>query len=364
LKLESPTSAAQWQAVLTRDASQDGRFVFAVTTTGIYCRPSCPARRPLQKNTRFFPTPACAERAGFRPCKRCQPHAQSQTQSLEQRHTDAITRACRLIDSSDDLPTLDQLAQYAGLSRFHFHRTFKHLTGLTPKAFARARRAEKLRQTLPSAATVTDALFTAGYPSGGRFYSESNHILGMKPKHYQKGAPGLTLRHALGTSTLGHVLAAFTDHGLCALLLGDDPIELLADLRRRFPKASHLQATAADTTHLASLIAYIEAPATATRPDLPLDIRGTAFQQRVWTALQSLPFGTTTSYSALAAQIDAPTATRAVATACAANPIAVLIPCHRVLRADSSLAGYRWGLLRKQSLLAKEQSPALPHTST
>lgn len=350
MKLET---SPEWQAVLTRDATQDGRFVFAVTTTGIYCRPSCPARRPLFKNTRFFPTPAQAERAGFRPCKRCQPHAQS----VEQLHAAAITRACHLIETSDDLPSLDDLAHTAGLSRYHFHRIFRRLTGLTPKAYARARRAEKLRQSLPTATTVTEALYSAGYPSNGRFYSESNHILGMKPRQSQTGAPGLTVRHAHGTSSLGHVLAAFTPHGLCALLLGDDPDTLLADLRHRFPRADHQPATPTDTDRLAQVIAFIESPsAPAGSLHLPLDIRGTAFQQRVWAALQTIPPGSTTTYTALAAQIGAPTATRAVATACAANPIAIAIPCHRVIRADGTLAGYRWGLQRKQTLLTREKT--------
>ncbi len=341
--------AERWAAVQRRDRTADGEFYYSVRTTGVYCRPSCAARLPRRENVRFHDSAAAAERAGFRPCKRCRPDAPG----LVERHRLAVAKACRLIETAENLPDLDALATAAGMSRFHFHRVFKAATGVTPKAYAAARRVERLRAALPRTATVTEAIYDAGYNSSGRFYAASAGVLGMNPKDFRDGGTGATIRFALGTCSLGSILVAATEKGVCAILIGDDPAALLRDLEDRFPKAELIGADRDFEQLVAKVVGFVEAPALGL--DLPLDVRGTAFQQRVWETLRAIPAGTTASYTEIAQRIGRPKAVRAVAQACAANAIAVAIPCHRVVRNDGALAGYRWGIARKRALLAREQ---------
>ncbi|MGE3932776.1 MAG: bifunctional DNA-binding transcriptional regulator/O6-methylguanine-DNA methyltransferase Ada [Rhodospirillaceae bacterium] len=338
----------RWEAVVRRDRAADGAFVYAVRTTGVYCRPSCAARRARRENVGFFDTTAAAVRAGFRACKRCRPDAADPAAAPAA----VVARACRLIDEAEEAPSLDDLARAAGLSRFHFHRVFKAQTGVTPKAYAAARRRERVQAALGDGASVTAAIYTAGFSSNGRFYDAASGMLGMTPTAYRRGGPGETIRFAVGRCWLGAVAVAATDRGVCAILLGDDPDALLRDLQDRFPKAALIGGDRAFESTVAAVVAFVESPGQGLA--LPLDVRGTAFQERVWRALRDIPPGTTVSYTALAATIGHPAAVRAVAQACAANPAAVAIPCHRVVRTDGSLSGYRWGLDRKRALIDRE----------
>jgi AraC family transcriptional regulator of adaptative response/methylated-DNA-[protein]-cysteine methyltransferase len=338
----------RWAAVLTRDAAADGRFFYAVRSTGVYCRPSCGARTPRPENVSFHATAAEAERAGFHPCKRCRPDQPP----LAERQAALITRLCRQIERAEETPSLDDLARAAGMSRFHLHRLFKAATGVTPKAYAAARRGQRLREQLQRGGRITDAIYDAGYRSNGRFYAESNRLLGMKPQDFRDGGAGASIRFALGRCSLGVVLVAASERGICAIYLGDDGETLMRQLQERFPKADLAGSDAAFAALLGQVIAFIETPRRGL--DLPLDIRGTAFQQRVWQALRDLPPGATVSYAELARRIGAPSSARAVAQACAANALAVAIPCHRVIRNDGGLAGYRWGVERKRELLQRE----------
>jgi len=342
------TDAARWEAVQRRDPAADGLFVTCVKSTGIYCRPTCSARLPRRENVLFHPTPAAAERAGFRPCKRCRPA----DPDAGARHARAVAEACRHIEAAEEPPNLESLAAAAGMSRFHFHRTFKRLTGVTPKAYAAACRAERLRAALPAAGTVTAAIYDAGYNAGSRFYEESAAQLGMAPRAYRAGGTGATIRFAVGPCALGHVLVAATERGITAIQLGDDPQRLLDDFQDRFRHAALVGADADFERMVAAVVAYVEEPAQTL--DLPLDVRGTAFQRRVWEALRRIPLGRTATYTEIAAAIGAPRAVRAVAHACASNQAALAIPCHRVVRLDGDLAGYRWGVERKRALLARE----------
>jgi len=342
------TDDAMWSAVLDHDASADGTFLYGVMTTGVYCRPSCPSRRPLRANVRFFADAAGAQAAGLRACKRCHPDEAS----IAERHADAVARACALIAGSEELPSLDELADAAGLSRFHFHRVFKALTGVTPKAYGEAHRAERLRGELDDGASVTEAIYGAGFGSNGRFYAVSNDRLGMKPSAYQKGGAGAAIRFAVGQTSLGAILVAATNKGVCAIQFGEDPDALVRGLQDRFPKAELIGGDADFEAMVAHVVGAVEGAADA--GDLPLDIQGTAFQERVWRALRDIPKGATASYADIAARIGAPKAVRAVAQACAANPTAVVIPCHRVVRSDGALSGYRWGVERKRALLQRE----------
>ena len=344
------SEAQRWSAVLHRDSHADGKFYYSVKTTGVYCRPSCPSRPALRKNVDFHASCEEAERAGFRACKRCRPNSPS----LAGEHTAAVTRACRLIETADETPKLDTLAATAGMSRFHFHRIFKSITGLTPKAFAAARRAQRVRDGLPKHGNVTNAIYDAGFNSNGRFYAKSAEFLGMAPTSFRTGGTGESIRFAVGEYSLGSILVATTDKGLCAIALGDDPDALLRNLQDRFPKAQFVDGDHTFEKLVARVVGFVEAPALGL--DLPLDVRGTAFQQRVWQALREIPAGSTASYAQVAARIGAPKSTRAVAQACAANAIAVAIPCHRVIRNDGGLSGYRWGVERKRSLLDREAS--------
>ncbi len=352
----APTPAARetvadprWNAVLTRDRSADGTFFYSVKTTGVYCRPSCAARRANPKNVQFHDSAAQAELAGFRPCKRCRP----ESLTAVQQHAATIARICREIDAAETSPRLDELARRAGLSPYHFHRVFKAVTGLTPRGYAAAQRARRVRTALQSAGTVTEAIYDAGFNSGGRFYETSNAILGMKPRAYRAGGADTEISFAVGECSLGSILVAQSARGICAILLGDDPDALVKDVQDRFPNATLIGGNRGFEQTIATVVAAVEAPALGL--DLPLDVRGTAFQERVWRALKDIPPGTTASYAEVARSIGAPNSTRAVAGACAANPVAVAIPCHRVVRTDGGLSGYRWGVERKRDLLARER---------
>ncbi|WP_104202841.1 bifunctional DNA-binding transcriptional regulator/O6-methylguanine-DNA methyltransferase Ada [Billgrantia saliphila] len=354
--IETPTESlvtfdsdeTKWAAVLARDAAAEDAFVYAVRTTGIYCRPTCASRRPRRENAEFHADAAAAEQAGYRPCQRCRP----QELSLTQRHVQSVAKACRLIETSDELPSLDELAQAAGLSRFHFHRIFKSITGLTPRAYAVAWRAERVRAELLNSETVTEAIYEAGYHSSGRFYADSTHMLGMTPKRYRSGGEGMKIHFALGECSLGTILVAASEKGICAISLGNDPERLLQEFQDRFANANLVPGGADFDAWVARVVGFVEAPGVGL--SLPLDIRGTAFQQRVWQALTEIPVGTTISYAELAEKIGSPRAVRAVARACASNTIALAIPCHRVVRTDGALSGYRWGVERKRALLERE----------
>jgi AraC family transcriptional regulator of adaptative response/methylated-DNA-[protein]-cysteine methyltransferase len=346
----SPIEAdPRWQAVRERDVGQDGRFVYAVRTTGIYCRPACPSRLPKPVNVEFFADPAAAEAAGFRSCQRCKP----KQAPLVARQAELVAEACRSIEAADELPTLVQLAQQAGLSPFHFHRIFKAVTGLTPKEYAAAHRGKRIREVLAGAESVTDALYGAGFNSSGRFYAAADRLLGMKPGAYRKGGADAEIRFAIGQCSLGAILVAQSERGICAILLDDDPDALIRDLEDRFPNAALIGGDGDFEELVAMVVGFVEAPGLGL--DLPLDLRGTAFQQRVWQALRDIPAGETVSYGEIAERIGAPNAVRAVAGACAANKIAVAIPCHRVVRTDGTLSGYRWGVERKRALLEREK---------
>jgi AraC family transcriptional regulator of adaptative response/methylated-DNA-[protein]-cysteine methyltransferase len=342
------TDAERWAAVCRRDPAADGAFFYSVRTTGVYCRPVCAARLARRENVAFHASCEAAERAGFRPCKRCRPNEAG----LRARQADSVAAACRAIEEAEELPRLDALAAAAGMSRFHFHRVFKALTGVTPKAYGEARRARRVRDGLARSATVTEAIYDAGYNSNGRFYAESSELLGMTPTAFRAGGAGATIRFAVGECSLGSILVAATEKGVAAILFGDDPAALVRDLEDRFPKAHLVGADGAFEKLVARVVGFVEAPALGL--DLPLDVRGTAFQQRVWQALRQIPPGETASYAEIAERIGAPTSVRAVARACAANAIAVAIPCHRVVRQDGGLSGYRWGVKRKRTLLQRE----------
>ena len=340
----------RWPAVVARDASADGTFVYSVRTTGVYCRPSCAARLARPENVAFHPTCGDAERAGFRPCLRCKPKEAPPAERTAAR----IAEVCRAIEASDEPVNLEALAERAGLSVSHFHRTFRAVTGLTPREYAASRRAERVRAELARGRSVTGAMYEAGYQSSGRFYAESDAILGMTPTSYKRGAPDEEIRFAVGESSLGAILVAATARGVCAISLGNDPDGLVRELERRFPRARLLGGDAAFERLVATVIGLVERPNHSV--DLPLDIRGTVFQERVWQALRAIPPGTTTTYSEIAARLGTPRAVRAVAGACAANVLAVAIPCHRVVRHGGGLSGYRWGVERKQALLQRERS--------
>lgn len=343
-----PGDDPRWAAVLARDAGADGCFVYAVRSTGVYCRPSCAARTPRPENVSFHASPAAAEAAGFRPCRRCRPDLPP----LAERQAALVADLCRRIEAAEAVPSLAELAAAAGLSASHLQRVFKAATGVTPRAYAAALRAGRLRQGLGNADSVTEALYGAGYGSSSRFYSEASRLLGMAPRRYRQGAAGLRLRFAIGACSLGALLVAASDRGICAIALGDEPEPLLQELQERFPRAELVGGDAAFETWVAQVVGFVEAPATGLA--LPLDLRGTLFQQRVWQALQAIPAGSTVTYAQLAERLGVPRAVRAVAGACAANPVAVAIPCHRVVRTDGGLAGYRWGIERKRALLERE----------
>lgn len=343
-------SDPRWAAVVGRDARADGSFFYSVRTTGVYCRPSCAARPPRRENIDFHKTAADAEAAGFRPCKRCKPNQLS----LARQHAAKVAELCRILREAEREPSLSMLAQHAGWSVFHLHRIFKAVTGLTPKAYAAAHRAERIRAGLSRSNSVTEAIYEAGYGSNGRFYGESHRVLGMTPTEFRKGGTNTEIRFAVAQCSLGSILVAASLRGVCAISIGDDPDALIRDLQDRFPNAELIGADASFEALVAKVVGFVEAPKLGL--DLPLDVRGTAFQQRVWRALREIPVGETVSYADLAKRIGAPRSARAVARACATNPIAVAIPCHRVVRQNGDLSGYRWGIERKRALLDKEKA--------
>jgi AraC family transcriptional regulator, regulatory protein of adaptative response / methylated-DNA-[protein]-cysteine methyltransferase len=342
----------RWARVLARDRSADGAFWYSVSTTGIYCRPSCPSRTANPKNVQLYETLAAAKATGFRPCKRCNPDGRS----LEEENAVIVARACRLIEDSEETLPLSDLASTIGLSQSHLHRLFKSATGLTPKAYATAHRGAKLREGLVSSDSVTEAIYDAGYGSSSRFYEKSTGLLGMTPTQYRAGGFNEEIRFAVGESALGAILVASSAKGVVAILLGDDPELLVRDLQDRFPRAKLIGADRDYESLVARVVGLIEAPGIGF--GLPLDIRGTAFQQRVWRALQEIPPGQTVSYAEIARRIGTPKAVRAVAGACAANNLAVAIPCHRVVRNDGTLSGYAWGVDKKRTLLDREADQA------
>jgi AraC family transcriptional regulator of adaptative response/methylated-DNA-[protein]-cysteine methyltransferase len=340
--------AAKWAAVVARDAAFDGVFYFSVETTGVYCRPSCPARRPKRAHVRFHDSAGEAEQAGFRACKRCRPDQSS----LFETQADKVAQACRTIETAEQEPRLEELARDAGLSPHHFQRVFKSVLGVTPKAYAAAHRKKRVREALGKRATVTEAIYDAGFNSGSRFYAGAKQTLGMTPTEFRSGGAAGDITFATGLCSLGPILVAATNKGVCAIFFGDDDSSLRVALQRQFPRARLVTGSGTFKDTLAKVIAYVEMP--RSKFDLPLDIRGTAFQHRVWEALRRIPPGSTASYAEIAQAIGASGSARAVARACASNPIAVAVPCHRVVRSDGSLSGYRGGVDRKRTLLARE----------
>jgi len=346
IRAATTTGDPRWAAVVARDSTADGRFFYSVRTTGVYCRPSCVSRTARPENVEFYATAEAAERAGFRPCKRCKPDQPAGEQAAR------VAELCRLIERAEQAPSLATLAQHAGLSPWHLHRVFKAVTGLTPGAYAAAHRAQRVKTGLRKGATVTEAIYAAGYNSSARFYEQSNAVLGMTPARYRAGGADTAIRFAIGQCTLGAILVAASARGICAILLGDDPAALTRDLQDHFPRAELRGGDAGFERWVAQVVGFVEQPRLGL--DLPLDVRGTVFQQRVWQALQKIPAGTTASYTEIAQRIGAPKSVRAVAGACAANTLAVAIPCHRVVRIDGGLSGYRWGVARKRALLERE----------
>jgi AraC family transcriptional regulator of adaptative response/methylated-DNA-[protein]-cysteine methyltransferase len=343
------TEQARWNALIQRDSSAEGMFWYAVRTTGVYCRPTCPSRVPRRENVCFFDTPDDAEQAGFRPCKRCQPH----TQAVAEQQAELVRQACAFIEAATVPPRLHEVAEVVGLSPFHFQRLFKRIVGVSPRQYAAAHQQQRLRDELRKKDNVTEAMYNAGFESSSSLYQQGAAAMGMTPSQYQQGAGKMVIHFTTAHCYLGRVLVAVTPRGICAIDIGDDPASLEAGLRDEFPQASVQQSSdPAFAEWVAQVAAFIEAPAQGL--DLPLDIQGTAFQRRVWEALRAIPAGQTATYAEVAACIGQPTAARAVAQACAANRLAVAVPCHRVVRSDGKAGGYRWDPARKRRLLERE----------
>ena len=340
----------RWVRIVARDKTAEGQFWYSVTTTGVYCRPSCPSRGANPKNVTLHDTLESARATGFRPCKRCNPEGPS----VECENAALVARACRIIEESEEEPSLEELAEAVGRSPSYFHRVFKAATGLTPKGYAAADRAKKVREGLDAGNSVTEAIYDAGFNSSGRFYEKSTGMLGMTPTQYRAGGANEEIKFAVGQTSLGAILVASSTKGVASILLGDDPDELVRNLQDRFPKARLIGADREYEALIAQVVGFVENPAIGL--DLPLDVRGTAFQRRVWQALQEIPVGERVSYSEVARRIGSPNSARAVAGACAANSLAVAIPCHRVVRNDGALSGYAWGVERKRALLDREAS--------
>jgi AraC family transcriptional regulator of adaptative response/methylated-DNA-[protein]-cysteine methyltransferase len=348
---EYRTDEARWEALQRRDPQAEGKFVYSVDSTGVYCRPTCASRLALRKHVRFFDRCEAAEQAGFRPCKRCCPNQAS----LRQKNADAVARVCQLIEASETVQPLKTLAASVGLSPSHFSRTFKELTGLTPRQYASGCRTGKVKAELRSAPSVTDAMYGAGYSSSGRFYEQASGLLGMRPGEYREGGRGVLIRYAVAPCALGLVLVAGTERGICSVRFADERAQLERELRQDFPKAILEAADGQVGEWVAAIVADIDGPGRGLDSiELPLDIAGTAFQQRVWQTLRTIPLGQTLNYGQVAERIGQPAAVRAVARACAANPVAVLVPCHRVIKASGEISGYRWGVGRKRLLLRRE----------
>jgi AraC family transcriptional regulator, regulatory protein of adaptative response / methylated-DNA-[protein]-cysteine methyltransferase len=338
----------RWARIVARDKTADGHLWYSVVTTGVYCRPSCPSRAANAKNVQLHDSLEGAKATGFRPCKRCNPDGLS----ADAENVALVAKVCRIIEESEEEPSLEELSEAAGRSPSYFHRMFKAITGVTPKEYATAHRAAKVRHGLASGSSVTEAIYDAGFNSSGRFYEKSTDMLGMTPSQYRAGGNNEDIRFAVGQTSLGAILVASTNKGVAAILLGDDPDELVRDLQDRFPKAHLIGADNGYEALVARVVGFVEAPKIGL--NLPLDVRGTAFQERVWKALQEIPAGATVSYAEIARRIGAPKSVRAVAGACAANNLAVAIPCHRVVRNDGAVSGYAWGVDRKRFLIDRE----------
>jgi AraC family transcriptional regulator, regulatory protein of adaptative response / methylated-DNA-[protein]-cysteine methyltransferase len=343
-----------WAAVENRDAGADGNFLYGVKTTGVYCRPGCASRRPLRANTVFFETTEAAEAAGLRACKRCRPT----DGSAASRHLAAIEKACALLRTSEAMPSLAELADAAAISRFHFHRVFKQITGVTPREYARSHRLGRLGEKLDAGQPIAASIYASGFGSSSRAYEAAPAGLGMTPGARRRGGSGETIRFVTVETPLGWALVAATGRGICMTALGDDRGSLGLALRQRFPAAEVITEDAELKGWADRIVRFITAP--GENLDLPLDIRGTAFQARVWRALQKIPLGKTATYSEIAVALGQPKAVRAVAQACAANKLALIVPCHRVIRSDGDLGGYRWGLERKRALLDRERAAGAP----
>jgi AraC family transcriptional regulator of adaptative response/methylated-DNA-[protein]-cysteine methyltransferase len=344
----------RWARIVARDKSADGHLWYSVSTTGVYCRPSCPSRVANPGNVHLHDSLEDARATGFRPCRRCKPDGPS----IKAEQATLVATACRIIEESEEAPALEALAEAVGRSPSYFHRLFKASTGLTPKDYAAAHRARKVREELAAGSSVTAAIYGAGFSSSSRFYEKASDMLGMAPSRYRAGGADEEIRFAVGQSSLGTILVASSRRGVAAIIMGDDPEELVRDLQDRFPKARLVGADPDYETLVALVVGLIERPGIGL--DLPLDVRGTVFQQRVWQALREIPVGETLSYAEVARRIGSPRAVRAVAGACAANALAVAIPCHRVVRNDGALSGYAWGVERKRALLSREASAAGP----
>jgi len=362
-KLPKPTtpSAAddpRWARIVARDKTSDGHLWYSVSTTGVYCRPSCPSRLANPKNVQLHDSLESARATGFRPCRRCNPDGPS----IESKNVALVAKACRIIEESDEELSLEELADAIGRSPSYFHRVFKAASGLTPKEYAAADRAKKVREGLASGNTVTATIYDAGFSSSGRFYEKSTGMLGMTPSQYRAGGTNEEIKFAVGQTSLGVILVASSKKGVASILLGDDPEELVRNLQDRFPKARLIGADRDYEALVARVVGFVEKPGIGL--NLPLDVRGTVFQRRVWQALQEIPVGDTVSYAEIARRIGSPKAVRAVAGACAANNLAVAIPCHRVVRNDGSLSGYAWGVERKRVLLDREASQSTLTAST
>jgi AraC family transcriptional regulator of adaptative response/methylated-DNA-[protein]-cysteine methyltransferase len=335
--------------IIARDKAADGEFWYSVSTTGVYCRPSCPSRTANPKNVRIYDNIVSVKAAGFRPCKRCNPDGLS----IQDENAALAAKVCRLIEDAEEEPSLEDLAHAVELSPSYFHRMFKAATGVTPKEYAAAHRAKKVRQGLATGNSITEAIYDAGFSSSGRFYEKAGDILGMTPSQFRSGGNNEEIKFAVGQTSLGAILVASSKKGIAAILLGDDPEALVQTLQDRFPKARLVGADHEYEALVARVVGFVEAPGVGL--NLPLDVRGTAFQQRVWQALREIPVGETVSYTEVARRIGSPSAVRAVAGACAANNLAIAIPCHRVVRTDGSLSGYAWGVDRKRALIDREK---------
>lgn len=352
-ELQVTNEEEYWQAVLAKDASFDGIFVYAVRSTGVYCRPSCCARRPRREQVLFFPLPEAAQQAGFRPCKRCSP----QDATTQNPHAELIQHVCHYIERHLESPlTLDTLSKEVSMSPHHLQRVFKRIMGISPHQYTEARRLNSLKAQLKEGQTVTKALYETGYGSSSRLYEQTSVRLGMTPATYRRGGKGMHIGYTLVDCSLGRMLIAVTERGLCAVSLGDSDAELVAALLGEYPAAEFHRDDVDLSLWVMSLLGHLNGE--QIHLDLPLDLQATAFQWRVWEELRAIPYGSTRSYSEIAKAVGNPKAARAVARACATNPVSIVIPCHRVIREDGSLGGYRWGLEHKQALLAQEQSIA------